>query len=134
MKKPLIMILIGLFLSVLFISGWYKALNTPDKVLEVGHSIDGKDIQFRKEIKDQEKIALYERILTEVEFTETVWEPEGYPDYLLKVHSIEEGIGTAFTYLWFDGDKGILYIPSVPDENFAEITIPQAERLKEIIE
>lgn len=77
MKKRLIIIaIIALILLIPTIKATFDKLMIPDKVLVIGHRVNGNVIDFNREIKDKEKINEFENIFKEVEFLEEEWNKE----------------------------------------------------------
>lgn len=132
MKKISAITLIGLVLLFPTARNWYDTVTAPDKVLMVGEKVGVYATKFEIEVRDQEKIAQYENILEELVFEESEWEPETYPDFVLKI-VYKEGYFIGFHHIWIEEQGGSLLIPNGSDKNFAKLTVQQVEKLKEIV-
>ncbi|WP_026477698.1 hypothetical protein [Alkaliphilus transvaalensis] len=132
MKKIFVIILIG---SILFfpIREWYGRITMPNKVLVVGEQVGEFAIKFNKEVREEKKIAQYERILGELIFEESEWVPETYPEFVLKIVH-KEGYFIGFHHIWINEEGGTLLIPNGSDRNYAKLTTNQVKELEEIIE
>lgn len=129
MKKK-VMIVVIIVLILLF--PVMKKTMTPDKVLLVGHQVGNYEFEFTKEIKDKEKIAEFENLFEQVDFSSSEWNEEKYPDMIVQINH-KEGYFTHTFHIWINGDEGIAIIWTSEDKEIGKLSSSQVETLKRII-
>ena len=104
----------------------------PDKILVVGYQISEYAFEFTKEIKDEEKIAKFEKLFEEIVFSTEEWNEKAYADIILQINH-KQGIFTHPLRIWIDGDEATVLIAGLAEENLGKLSKSQLENLKAII-
>jgi hypothetical protein len=104
----------------------------PDKILVVGHQISEYAFEFTKEIKDEEKIAKFEKLFEEIVFSTEEWNEKAHSDIILQINH-KQGIFTHPLRIWIDGDEATVLIAGLAEENLGKLSKSQLKDLKAII-
>lgn len=124
-----IIILIFLFPNIRNV---FNKIMMPDKILVVGHQVSEYAFEFTKEIKDEEKIAEFENLFEEIDFSTEEWNAEAYADIILQINH-KTGIFTHPLRIWIDGDEATALITGLDEDNIGKLSKSQLENLKAII-
>ncbi len=128
----LIGIIIGLILLFPIFKNTFNEIMTPDKVLMVGHQIDEHTFEFTREIKVKEKIADFEKLFEQINFSEEELKEESYPDIVVQINH-KSGIFTHAFKIWFSGEEGIAEIYTTEEKLIGKLSNSQVRVLQEII-
>lgn len=131
-KKVVIVIIITLILLVSINGNTFNEFMTPNKVLLVGHQISDQAFEFIKEIKDKKKIAEFENLFDQVNFSSGEWDVETYPDMVVQINH-KEGYFTHAFHIWINGDEGIALIWTLEEKEIGRLSSSQVDTLKRII-
>ena len=130
-KKVVIGIIIGVILLFPILRNAYTEAMAPDKVLVAGNQIDAYSFQFTKEIRDEKKIADFEKIFDEIAFVEENLEEASYPDFIVQINH-KRGIWTHPLKIWFDGEEGLAQMYTVEKTRIGRLSGAQVKALQEI--
>ena len=110
----------------------FNKIMMPDKILVVGHQISEYAFEFTKEIKDEEKIAKFEKLFEEIVFSTEEWNEKAHSDIILQINH-KQGIFTHPLRIWIDGDEATVLIAGLAEENLGKLSKSQLKDLKAII-
>lgn len=128
----MIAVIIVLILMFPVIKKTINEFMIPDKVLLVGQQIDEHAFEFKKEIKDKEKIVEFENLFDQVNFSSNEWNEETYPDMIVQIDH-KEGYFTHAFHIWIKGDEGVVLIWTSGKKEVGKLSRSQVETLKRIL-
>ncbi|MGY0400416.1 hypothetical protein [Carnobacterium jeotgali] len=106
----------------------------PGKVLQVGSQISESSYDFSEEIKDQEKIAEFEKWFDKINFTEEISTPDRNADIIMQIIHYKEGIFTHPISIWVDENETIVMNGIGTRDEVGKITNSQLNDLRNIID
>lgn len=111
-KRIIILIIISLIFLVATFGNRFRQFTKPDRILLVGYQVSESVTEYKKEIKDQNKITEFEELFDKVHFSNGEIVEDRYPDFVVQIMHMNEGYSTHYFSIWIDGDEGFAMINS----------------------